>query len=119
MEGSSRCKIVEYGEAGEHVLEPLSPGIWMLSMSVAANDRCPAGQGVIDVLEATHVVEGKRVHVERGCFDRAECKADVQIGKARFTLMMLPLQLCQIQCRVYSSKRSTSGTWPVGLDSNR
>ncbi len=30
----------------EHVLEPLNPGIWMLFMSVAANDRCPAGKCV-------------------------------------------------------------------------
>jgi len=41
-----RREIVEYGEAGEHVLEPLNPGIRILFMSVAANDRCPAGKCV-------------------------------------------------------------------------
>jgi len=34
------------GEAGEHVLEPLNPGIRIWSMSVAANDCCPPGKCV-------------------------------------------------------------------------
>lgn len=65
----------------------------------------------LDTLSATPLVEGKRVHVGRGCLERGECKADVQIGKARFTLRTLPppssinmpLQSCQIQCRVHRS----------------
>lgn len=65
----------------------------------------------LDTLSATPLVEGKRVHVGRGRLERGECKADVQIGKARFTLRTLPppssinmpLQSCQIQCRVHRS----------------
>jgi len=58
-------------------------------------------------------VGSRRIRVKQNGFMCQEvvwkepnCKADMQIGKARFTLMtllpQLPLQLCQIPCWVYN-----------------